>query len=64
MEKFIADGMLGKLARWMIIAGFDVIYVNKGGRQEPVKQAHRESRMLLTGDRALEYEKIFFIFDE
>ncbi|MDI6642594.1 MAG: Mut7-C RNAse domain-containing protein [Candidatus Hodarchaeaceae archaeon] len=57
--KFIADGMLGKLARWLRLAGHDVVYI--GDSKMPpeqqddalVKRAKLERRILLTSDLAL-----------
>ena len=57
--KFIADGMLGKLARWLRLAGHDVTYVSDLGtpaaEQDDVllRQAELERRVLLTCDLAL-----------
>jgi hypothetical protein len=57
--KFIADGMLGKLARWLRLAGHDVTYVGDLGvpadKQDEalLEWAKFERRMLLTCDLAL-----------
>jgi len=54
--KFIADGMLGKLARWLRLAGHDVVYVKELGvgveREDAtlVEKARLEERILLTSD--------------
>jgi len=54
--KFIADGMLGKLARWLRLAGHDVIYIGDlkvpAGEQDDVllSLSRREDRVLLTCD--------------
>ena len=54
--KFIADGMLGKLARWLRLAGHDVIYIKELGvgieREDAalVEKAKLEGRILLTSD--------------
>ncbi len=57
--KFIADGMLGKLARWLRLAGHDVTYI--GDLQVPpekqddalLERAKLERRELLTCDLVL-----------
>lgn len=57
--KFIADGMLGKLVRWLRLAGHDVVYIGDLGvppeeqDNDLLERAKRESRMLLTCDLAL-----------
>ncbi len=57
--RFIADGMLGKLARWLRLAGHDVAYIGDENLP-PEKQddslltrAKLEKRTLLTSDLAL-----------
>ena len=58
--KFIADGMLGKLARWLRLAGHDVIYIGDLGtpanEQDDVllDRAKLERRVLLTCDLLLQ----------
>jgi hypothetical protein len=57
--KFIADGMLGKLARWLRLAGHDVTYIGDlhalPEEQDDVllERAKLEKRTLLTCDLAL-----------
>jgi uncharacterized protein with PIN domain len=51
--KFIADGMLGKLARWLRILGQDVKYSNQSDDAELVAIAEKEQRVLLTRDLEL-----------
>lgn len=47
---FLADEMLGKLARWMRFMGFDVAYVKNLGDTGILAAARAESRFLLTRD--------------
>lgn len=51
--KFILDDMLGKLARWIRIMGYDAKYFHKISDDELIKQAKDEGRILLTRDRSL-----------
>ena len=51
--KFIADVMVGKLARWLRILGFDVAYSNKFEDDELLRIAEGENRIILTRDRGL-----------
>jgi len=46
--KFAADGMLGRLARWLRLCGFDVIYVNSRRPSDILGMARREERVILT----------------
>lgn len=48
--KFIADGMLGKLTRWLRMLGQDVEYSNNMEDSELLVTAKREGRILLTRD--------------
>ncbi len=50
--KFLADSMLGKLARWLILLGYDVRFAGAQGRSdlELLEEAHREGRVFLTRD--------------
>jgi len=51
--KFIADGMLGKLTRWLRMLGHDVKYSNKLNDAELTVIAKKERRILLTKDLEL-----------
>ena len=51
--KFIVDCMLGKLAKWLRILGFDTVYLNRAEDSELLIQARREKRVLLTKDQEL-----------
>lgn len=50
---FVADCMLGKLARWLRILGFDVAYFSTAEDPDLVALARREGRVLLTRDSGL-----------
>jgi uncharacterized protein with PIN domain len=50
---FVADCMLGRLAKWLKILGFDVLYFSKAEDGELVALARREGRILLTRDSGL-----------
>ena len=51
--KFIADVMVGKLARWLRVLGFDVAYSNVLHDDEIVRLANSENRIILTRDTGL-----------
>lgn len=51
--KFIADVMLGKLAKWMRIMGCDVEYFSEITDGELAERAYNNSRIILTRDTLL-----------
>ncbi|MBE0477873.1 Mut7-C RNAse domain-containing protein [Candidatus Aerophobetes bacterium] len=51
--KFIADSMLGKLARWLRLMGFDTLYYPSIPDEELLKIARQEERIILTKDTEL-----------
>lgn len=52
--RFIADSMLGKLAKWLRLAGLDVSYVKNIEDDLLIKKALSEDRIILTRDRNIE----------
>ncbi|MDA4116519.1 MAG: Mut7-C RNAse domain-containing protein [Thaumarchaeota archaeon] len=50
---FVADAMLGSLARKLRIFGFDTIYFGEGGDPELEALAKKEKRVIITSDRRL-----------
>ena len=51
--KFITDGMLGKLTRWLRMLGHDVEYYKSLDDEELIDRAKTENRILLTRDLKL-----------
>jgi uncharacterized protein len=51
--RFIADAMLGSLARKLRIFGFDTLYFAEGGDPELEALARKERRVILTSDKRL-----------
>jgi uncharacterized protein len=51
--KFLADGMLGKLARWLRMLGHDVVYSVELNDSELLELAKKDGRVLLTRDLEL-----------
>jgi len=54
--RFLADAMLGRLARWLRILGFDCAYASEIPDAELVRRAAAEGRILLSRDRSLPEE--------
>jgi hypothetical protein len=51
--RFIVDAMLGTLARWLRLMGYDVLYERDGDDGELATKAARLHRLLVTRDRGL-----------
>ena len=66
-KKFLADVMLGRLAKWLRILGYDTLYFRDMDDQELIRRAVRDSRILLTRDRELSKRdgfRVLLIADE
>jgi uncharacterized protein len=53
LERFIADVMLGRLARWLRIAGYDTLYDTSWNDAYLVRLARADDRALITRDHEL-----------
>lgn len=66
--KFIADAMLGRLARWLRLLGFDTLYYPHISDSDLLKFAFREGRILLTRDthflKMKNLNNLFFVRSE
>jgi hypothetical protein len=66
--KFIADEMMGKLARWLRLAGCDTLYCNPIPDKDLLEIAAREDRIILTRDHKLHRkagsQRIFVVASE
>lgn len=51
--RLLANGMLGRLARWLRLLGYDTAYDNHADDTELARRARAEGRILLTRDRGL-----------
>jgi uncharacterized protein with PIN domain len=51
--RLLADGMLGRLAKWLRLLGYDTAYDNAATDPELARRARAEGRVLLTRDQAL-----------
>lgn len=51
--RLLADGMLGRLAKWLRLLGYDTAYDNHADDWELAHRARAEGRVLLTRDREL-----------
>jgi uncharacterized protein with PIN domain len=54
--RFLADAMLGRLARWLRLLGFDTAYDAAIADEDVARRALDEQRIVLTRDRALPEE--------
>ncbi len=55
-KQFIADAMLGKLARWLRLLGFDCEYDSEISDSDLVHRGISDGRIILSRDRSLEKE--------
>jgi len=50
---FVADGMLGNVAKWLRLMGYDTLYFNTHRKIELLRTARKDGRIVLTCDRKL-----------
>lgn len=51
--RFIVDNMLGSIARWLRILGYDTVYDRDADDWQIIRRAELEKRIIVTRDRAL-----------
>jgi len=56
--RFIVDNMLGTLARWLRMLGYDTVYDRNAEDWEIIRRAELENRYVVTRDRALHHKAI------
>ena len=61
--KFLADHMLGSLARWLRMMGYDTRYDKQLDDKDIAKAAREESRFILTRDQELSKEPGAFLVE-
>jgi uncharacterized protein len=54
---FAADRMLGRLAKWLRILGYDVIYGEHLSGRGLIRAARANGRLILTRDRSLQHKQ-------
>ena len=52
-QRLLADAMLGRLARWLRLMGYDTAYDNVSEDRELARRSRAEGRVLLTRDHEL-----------
>ena len=62
MQRFVADRMLGKLAKWLRVLGYDVVYLRQAADEE-IAERLREGRIFLTrGRRGGSWQQLVIVF--
>ncbi|MGC8780697.1 MAG: Mut7-C RNAse domain-containing protein [Anaerolineae bacterium] len=51
--RVIVDAMLGRLAKWLRLAGYDALYWRDGSDEELIAAAQAQGRVIITRDRQL-----------
>ncbi|MEM4516988.1 MAG: Mut7-C RNAse domain-containing protein, partial [Desulfurococcaceae archaeon] len=56
--RFIVDTMLGTVARWLRILGYDTVYDKSAEDWQIIRRAELEKRIIVTRDRGLHIKAI------
>ncbi len=56
-NRFLADVMLGRLARWLRVLGYDTLYTRRGIDSLLIVRAYKDARIILTRNSKI-YKKI------
>ena len=64
LPRFVADHMLGSLARWLRMLGYDTVYDKNMDDPEIAKFARAENRFILTRDKELSKEPGAFLVEK
>jgi len=56
--RFIVDTMLGTVARWLRILGYDTVYDRDADDWQIIRRAELEGRIIVTRDRALYHKAV------
>ena len=55
--RFLADRMVGKLARWLRLLGYDTVYLPQLSPEGVMREARRQERIILTRDSRIRRRK-------
>jgi len=66
MQRFVADRMLGKLAKWLRVLGYDVVYLKKAAQKEILENLQAGRTLLTRNRRAQSWQgkgRVFLVKD-
>ena len=66
MQRFVADRMLGKLAKWLRVLGYDVVYLKEAAQREILENLQAGRTLLTRNRRAQSWQgkgRVFLVKD-
>jgi uncharacterized protein with PIN domain len=63
-HRFLADAMLGRLARWLRILGWDAEYIKDAAIAQLIEAATGEGRILLTRRQGVKHKSLIYVESE